>query len=182
MTLETGININMSIIKKENPLIDISVQEPEWEVLKDIEAIIKLTVNKVMDHAILPNAVLNRDLEISMVLANDDLVQILNSEYREKDSPTNVLTFASLDDENIPDTGLLHLGDVILSYQTIEREAREQGKFLLDHIKHLTVHGVLHLLGYDHEDEDEANDMETLEIRILENIGVQNPYTEVDFG
>ena len=115
------------------------------------------------------------------MLANDDLMQILNREYREKDKPTNVLTFANLDSEDIEPEGLLNLGDVILSYDTIHRETQEQGKFLLDHIRHLTVHGVLHLLGYDHRDEDEANDMETLEIRILETLGVQNPYTETGF-
>lgn len=169
----------MNIANKCKPNIEISVQDPEWEKMGDIHDIIKLVAKTALNSAILPKEVIDRDMEISIVLANDDLVQVLNREYRQKDKPTNVLTFATLDEEEIPTAGILNLGDVILSYQTIEREAQEQGKFPMDHIKHLTVHGVLHLLGYDHQEDDEANDMETLEIRILEQLGVQNPYTEM---
>lgn len=166
---------------KEWPIVDISVQDPAWETLGAIDDIILLIAQTTLKYAIMPKAVMGRDLEISIVLANDDLVQVLNREYREKDKPTNVLTFATLDSEEPATEGPLNLGDVVLSYQTIERECQEQGKFILDHVKHLTVHGVLHLLGYDHRDDDEATDMETLEIRILERLGVQNPYTETDF-
>lgn len=171
----------MKLPEKIKPNIEISVQDPEWDKMGDIFNIIKLTATIALNSALLPKSCIDRDLEISIVLANDDLVQILNREYREKDNATNVLTFASLDSEEIPTTGILNLGDVILSYQTIERESQEKGVFPIDHIKHLTVHGILHLLGYDHQTEDEANDMETLEIRILEQMGVQNPYTETGF-
>lgn len=163
------------------PAIDISVQDPVWEKLGDIENIINIASIKALTAAIMPKFTHGRALEISVVLGNDDLVQVLNREYRDKDQPTNVLTFASLDSEDFDADMMidpLNLGDVILSYQTIEREAKEQGKFFLDHLRHLTVHGVLHLLGYDHQTDDEANDMETLEIRILEQLDVQNPYTE----
>lgn len=161
--------------------IDISIQDPEWELIKDIHQIIETTAVTALNSALLPKAAQDRELEISIVLANDDLVQVLNREYREKDKPTNVLTFASLDDpEGIPEEGALNLGDIILSFQTLEREAQEQGKYPLDHIRHLTVHGILHLLGYDHQTDEEANDMETLEITILQKLGVQNPYTEMN--
>ena len=169
----------MTIPQKLKPNIEISVQDPEWEKMGDIHDLIKVIAKTALNSALLPKVATGRDLEISIVLANDDLVQVLNREYRQKDEPTNVLTFASLDDGDVPEQGILNLGDIILSYQTIEREAQEQGKFPIDHIRHLTVHGVLHLLGYDHINEDEANDMETLEIRILEQLGVQNPYTEM---
>ena len=175
MTSETAVKENL-------PEIDISVQDPQWEVIGDIEDIVRKTASVTLTKAIMPKAAYERDLEVSLVLANDDLVQVLNREYCQKDKPTNVLTFATLDSEEIPAEGVLNLGDVILSYQTIERECQEQGKFLLDHIRHMTVHGVLHLLGYDHTNDEEALDMETLEIRILEQLGVQNPYTETDFG
>jgi probable rRNA maturation factor len=171
----------MDTLNLKKPEIEISVQDPEWEKLDGIYNIVKLAAKTALNNAILPKECQDRDLEISLVLANDDLVHVLNNTYRDKDKPTNVLTFATLDEEEIPHEGVLNLGDVILSIQTIEREAQEQGKFLLDHIKHLIVHGVLHLLGYDHQSEDDANDMETLEIRILEQMGVQNPYTETDF-
>lgn len=170
-------SMTLGIGKKESPVIDISVQDPEWEALGDIDGLIRMIAKTALTYAIMPKEVLGRDLEISIVLANDDLVQVLNREYRDKDKPTNVLTFATLDSEEPATEGPLNLGDVILSYQTIERECQEQGKFVIDHVKHLTVHGVLHLLGYDHIDEDEATDMETLEIRILERLGVQNPYS-----
>ena len=161
------------------PQIDISVQDPEWNAMGDVEDIINKAAQTALTAALIPRFAEGRDLEVSVVLANDDLMQTLNREYREKDKPTNVLTFASLDDEEgLPTEGVLNLGDVILSFQTLEQESQEQGKFLLDHVKHMTVHGMLHLLGYDHETEDDATDMETLEIRILEKLGVQNPYTD----
>ncbi|MCI5059456.1 MAG: rRNA maturation RNase YbeY [Alphaproteobacteria bacterium] len=164
------------------PEIEVSVQDPAWEELDNIHDLVQLAATKTLSNAILPKIAVDRKLEASVVLANDDLVQVLNREYNEKDKPTNVLTFASLDDaQGIPEEGNLHLGDVILAFQTIEREAQEQGKFPLDHVKHLVVHGALHLLGYDHQTDEQATDMETLEIRILEQLGVQNPYTEADF-
>lgn len=164
-------------------VIDVSVQEPEWETFEAVADLVTMVAKKTLKTAMLPRIAQNRALEASIVLANDDLVHVLNREYRDKDQPTNVLTFASLDDEDqiTPEGENLNLGDVILSYQTIEREAQEQGKFMLDHFKHLIVHGVLHLLGYDHQNDEQANDMETLEIRILESLGVQNPYTEMAF-
>ncbi len=169
--------------KNLNHKIEISVQDPQWETMGDIHNIVMSVAKTTLTSAILPKIAFNRNLEASIVLANDDLVQVLNREYRGKDKPTNVLTFALLDGEDMtPEGEILALGDVIISFQTIEREAQEQGKFMLDHLKHMTVHGVLHLLGYDHETDEEANDMETLEIRILEQLGVQNPYIETEFN
>ena len=171
----------MNTAKPNPPIIDISLQDPEWERIGDIEKIIRQAIERTLATAMMPKTAIGRDLEVSIVLANDDLIQVLNREYREKDTPTNVLTFATLDSEEISTDGVLNLGDVILSFQTIQREAQEQGKFILDHVKHMTVHGVLHLLGYDHINDDEANDMETAEIGILAGLGVQNPYTDMDF-
>ncbi len=161
--------------------IEISIQDPIWEKLGNIEAIVKLSAEKALSSAQYPKEIRDHDLELSLVLANDDLLHVLNREYREKDSPTNVLTFASIDSEDYEQEAMMspyNLGDVLLSYDTIVKECQEQGKFLMDHIKHLTVHGVLHLLGYDHTNDDDATNMETLEIRILEQLDVQNPYTD----
>jgi len=161
--------------------LDISIQDPIWETIPNVEKLVEKAVNAAIAAAPLPREALQKDLEISLVLANDDLVQVLNREYRQKDRPTNVLTFATLDSA-MPQAGDdLNLGDIILAFQTIEREAAEQGKYLTDHLAHLTVHGTLHLLMYDHQTEDEANTMETLEIRILERLGVQNPYIEYTY-
>lgn len=160
--------------------IDVSVSEPEWnESFLELEDLAKQAVQIAIDMAVLPEPVRGRDLEISVVLANDDLLQVLNREYRQMDKPTNVLSFATLDsDDPPPPDGPFPLGDIILSYQTIDREAMEQGKFFRDHFVHMVVHGTLHLVGYDHMTEDEATIMETLEIRILEKMHIQNPYMD----
>lgn len=162
--------------------IEISVQCPNWEMIEGIEQIVTHTVMTTLKQAILPNIAQNRPLEVSVVLANNDLVQVLNREYRDKDKPTNVLTFATLDGDEPIVTVELGLGDVVLAYETIADEAKEQKKFKKDHIKHLLVHGTLHLLGYDHQTEEQATDMETLEIRILQSLGVENPYTDYHYG
>lgn len=162
------------------PIIDVSVSEPEWNAsFLDVESISNVAVDHTLRLAVLPEEVAGRQIEMSVVLANDDLIQILNREYRNMDKPTNVLSFANLDaDDPIPEYGPVHVGDIILSYQTIDREAKEQGKFFKDHFTHMLVHGTLHLLGYDHIDEHDATIMETLEIRILEKMNIQNPYMD----
>lgn len=160
--------------------IDVSVSEPEWNAsFLDVEEISHKAMTLALQNAILPKEIRGRELEASVVLANDDLIQILNREYRGMDKPTNVLSFATLDsDDPLPEEGPYPLGDIILSYQTIDREAAEQGKFFKDHFIHMIVHGTLHLLGYDHQTDDEATIMETLEIRILEKMNIQNPYMD----
>ncbi|MGE5504762.1 MAG: rRNA maturation RNase YbeY [Actinomycetota bacterium] len=116
--------------------------------------------------------------ELSIVLADDETVHALNRDWRGHDKPTNVLSFAALDDESapvVPGAPLL-LGDVVLAFETCLREAEEMGKPLADHMGHLVVHGVLHLLGWDHEDEDEAAEMEGLETSLLAALGIDDPY------
>jgi len=118
-------------------------------------------------------------LELSLVLADDARVQALNRDYRGRDKPTNVLSFAARDDATmpaIPDEPTA-LGDVVLALETTAAEAAAAGKPLADHAVHLTVHGVLHLLGYDHElGPAEAAEMESLEVAILATLDVANPY------
>ncbi len=159
-------------------IIDVSLSEPEWTAsFLDVEKLAAKAMKYTLRIAKLPDFLEDRDIEAAIVLANDDLIQVLNREYREKDKATNVLSFAGLDsDMPVPAEGPYPLGDIILSYQTIAREAKEQDKFFKDHFLHMIVHGTLHLLGYDHEDEDEATIMESMEIRILEKMNIQNPY------
>ena len=118
-----------------------------------------------------------RRTEVSVVLADDALVRRLNRQWRRIDAATNVLSFPSLDQELPPKAPFL-LGDVVLAYETVSREAQEQGKELADHLRHLVVHGILHLLGYDHEDPGQAEQMEALETQVLARLGVDDPYAE----
>jgi probable rRNA maturation factor len=117
-------------------------------------------------------------VELSLVLADDEVVRQLNRQYRGQDKPTNVLSFAALDDADAPTPtdGPLLLGDVILAFQTTAAEAAADDKTIGDHLAHLVVHGVLHLLGYDHDDDAEAALMEGRERLILAGLGIADPY------
>lgn len=115
--------------------------------------------------------------ELSVVLADDGLVRCLNRDYRGQDRPTNVLSFADLDGpgETLPGAPRL-LGEVVLARQTVMNEAKAQRKRPGHHFAHLVVHGVLHVLGYDHQSAPEAEAMEALERRVLADLGVADPY------
>ena len=108
--------------------------------------------------------------DVVLLLAADEAVQDLNQRFRDKDRPTNVLSFPAAE------SAFPHLGDVVLGYAYCAAEAEAQGKTLSDHLSHLVVHGVLHLLGRDHEDDAEAEEMEAEEREILAALGVADPY------
>ncbi len=111
--------------------------------------------------------------EITIRVVNEAESQLLNKTYREKDKPTNILSFPF---ESPPQVPCDLLGDLVICYPVVEVEASAQLKTLEDHWFHLLVHGSLHLLGFDHIEEDEAEAMESLEINILEKSGIKNPY------
>jgi probable rRNA maturation factor len=118
-------------------------------------------------------AYLKRDFskkEVSVVFAGDQEIQNLNKTFRHKDKPTNVLSFPS-DEKN-------ELGDIILAYETIVREAQESHTSAYNHTLHLIIHGFLHLLGYDHEEKKEAEVMMNMEIQILKDLNINNPYED----
>lgn len=125
-------------------------------------------------------------IEVSVTLSDDASVRDLNRDYRGKDAPTNVLSFAALESDDgasefdlAPDMPLI-LGDIIIARETCQREAHEQNKPLLHHLLHLSVHGTLHLVGYDHMVDDEAEHMEQLERHILAGMGIDDPYAPIE--
>jgi probable rRNA maturation factor len=114
--------------------------------------------------------------ELAVVLGDDALVRGLNKTWRGQDKPTNVLSFGASDGTPPAPGAPLLLGDVVLAFETVASEAAAQAKPLAEHLTHLVVHGVLHLLGYDHERAAEATRMEALETRILAGLGIADPY------
>ncbi len=117
-----------------------------------------------------------RDGEISLRIVDADEGQTLNRQYRERDYATNVLSFPV---ELPPGVKLPLLGDLVICAPVIAREARDQGKSLRDHYAHMSIHGTLHLLGFDHQDDADAERMESLERRLLAELGIDDPYREV---
>ena len=120
-------------------------------------------------------------VEIAITLSDDVEIRDLNRDWRGKDKPTNVLSFPGLEGAMagfLPPDAPRPLGDIILAFETCRAEAEEQGKSLADHARHLVVHGVLHLLGFDHEDDAEAEEMEALETLVLAGLGIADPYGE----
>jgi probable rRNA maturation factor len=117
--------------------------------------------------------------ELSLVFSDDATVKALNAEWRGKDSATNVLSFPAF--SLMPGDPLPQLlGDVILAFETTAREAAEEGKLIDHHVSHLVLHGLLHLLGYDHETDADAEDMESLELSILAKLAIPDPYAVID--
>jgi probable rRNA maturation factor len=141
------------------PDIEVEVEDPAWNAVPEVEALVRRAALAARP-----------DGGVVVLLADDDAVAELNQQFRHKAGPTNVLSFPAPENpENL-------LGDIALAYGVCAREAVEQGKTLADHLSHLTVHGVLHLAGYDHQTDDEAEAMEELERRLLAALGVSDPY------
>lgn len=153
--------------------VDVSVVAGGWEsALPGMRAVVRRAAesswNAQRDGAAADSA------EVSVVLADDTMMRKLNLDYRGKDTSTNVLAFPAEDDGAAGRARLL--GDVVLAFETVHREAAERSMSLADHVSHLVVHGMLHLLGRDHETDVHAAAMEALEIAILDGLGVANPY------
>ena len=126
-------------------------------------------------------------VELSVKLSDDAEVQGLNASFRGKDKPTNVLSFPMIQPDLIEaisntDDGEVLLGDIILAHETCAREAQERGVSLESHTTHLIIHGTLHLIGHDHENDADAEAMEVLEIRALETLGIADPYGDREPG
>ncbi|MES2343235.1 MAG: rRNA maturation RNase YbeY [Pseudomonadota bacterium] len=145
-------------------MIDVEIEDEAWSRdLRDIEALVTAAATAAL-------AAAQRAGAVVVLLTDDASVQDLNLRFRGKDSPTNVLSFPA------PETPEDHLGDIALAHGVCVREAAEQGKTLAHHLQHLVAHGVLHLVGYDHENDADAEDMEGLERVVMAGLGAPDPY------
>lgn len=150
----------------------------QWkEKLQDTKEIINSSVKESLRYFGLEEEL--KDKELSVLLTGDDHIAELNEELRGHSRPTNVLSFPHMDFINgVPEDDITSevFGEIIISYETLLKEAQEQGKEFNDHLAHLVVHSTMHLLGFDHIDEAEADKMENIEIEILSKLGISNPY------
>lgn len=123
-----------------------------------------------------------KDFTVNLCLSDDTNVHQLNLEFRGFDKPTNVLSFANIDSEDFDNMlefeDIIEMGDIIIAFETMKKEAVEQEVSFKDHFCHLWAHGLLHILGYDHIEEDERLEMEQIEISVLNKLGIKNPYQE----
>ncbi len=152
-------------------VIDIQRHSAHWRTVPNSTTLVRRAARAALKHgaiATLPDA------QIAIALADDAMVRSANRAWRASDKPTNVLSFPAVPAPSLPTAPFL--GDVIIAYETVAAEAAEEGKPLGDHLTHLVVHGVLHLLGYDHMTKPEAELMERREALILATLGVPDPY------
>lgn len=161
---------SIEIAITDNVVATILIEDPSWyQLLNKIE---NRQLSHVMEQAIKGYDVVS-SLDFTIMLTDDSRMTALNQEFRQKATPTNVLSFPD-------DSDVHYLGDIAIGYGFMSREAYAEGKQEKDHFIHLLIHGVLHLLGFDHVNEDQAHVMETMETRILSAIGIADPYLLVD--
>lgn len=154
-------------MSSKSPIINFIFLEPLWE---KVSASLAADAHMALETA---SSILKKNFsndELSIVFSHDSEIQSLNKTFRHQDKPTNVLSFPSDEPQE--------LGDIILAYETVRREAKALNISMTHHTIHLIIHGFLHLLGYDHEKENEAKIMEKLEINILKQLNIDNPYED----
>lgn len=150
------------------PAIDVIVDSKMWTTEPDAEEIVRRAIVQAAD------IVTAGDVELAVMLTDDAAIRALNNQWRGLDKPTNVLSFPA--PAALQGDSPVHLGDIAIAYETVAREAESEGKPLAHHLAHLAVHGFLHLLGYDHESEPEAEAMEQQERAILARLRIPDPY------
>jgi probable rRNA maturation factor len=153
------------------PTIDIAVESPLWTPMKGIAALVERAVTATLSDVQIE---LRAEVELSVLLCDDSRIRTLNRDWRSIDEPTNVLAFPAIAAE--PLNAVKMLGDIVLAFETVDREAQRDGQPFEDHLGHLLVHGLLHLLGHDHGTPDEAEQMEAIERRVLQALNIADPY------
>jgi len=151
--------------------IDILIESDGWHEIDGAGYMVQRAHEACLEHI---GSIAGR--ELSVLLSSDEAVAALNARFRGIDKPTNVLSFPASSEITVLGMERAPLGDIVIAYETVIREAREQNKAPSSHLAHLVVHGILHLAGYDHDSDDEAEQMETLERELLAGLGIPDPY------
>ena len=169
-------------------LIDLETKSKKWNEEKNIEELVEKICQKIIPLTDLKKLLTkNFGLEIAVSLVSDAQIKKINQQFRDKNKATDVLSFSNLDENLIRQIGLkkaigacnyLLLGDIVIAYETVKKESLAQKKKFHEHLTHLILHSILHLIGFDHEDEKMAKIMENLEIKILKTLKIQNPYQQ----
>ena len=163
-------------------ILEVAVEaDEEWDSSRSWTSLARKAAEAAIAESAFPQlADAERSVEISVTLTGDEQVRALNAEWRGKDKPTNVLSFPMADERDLSRANVdgpeLLLGDIVLAHGVCEAEASGKGVSVEQHAMHLLVHGTLHLLGYDHHGDAEAEDMEAREVRALARLGIANPY------
>jgi probable rRNA maturation factor len=159
--------------------------DEEWDSSSGLRVAWDQLVRRAAEAAIAESAFpqlasAERPIELSVRLTSDDQVQALNARWRGRDKPTNVLSFPMLDQSELDQANFagqeMLLGDIIMAHGVCTSEAADKNIPVEQHAAHLLIHGTLHLLGYDHQDDEQATDMEQRETRALERLGIADPY------
>jgi probable rRNA maturation factor len=158
------------------PMTEVLVVAECWQHEPDAEAVIQRAIAAAVESV---DADVG-DAELAVMLTDDPGIRTLNNNWRGIDKPTNVLSFPALQTEGArkPGDAPRMLGDVAIAYETTRREADAEGKPFEHHLSHLAIHGFLHLIGYDHENDADADEMESLETEILQQLGIPDPYAD----
>lgn len=160
-------------VRPRRPTVDIVIESPLWRAQRNAKALLRRAIGAAA------STVSTTEGEVAVVLTDDSAIRSLNRDWRCKDVATNVLSFPATPARDADGAPRL-LGDIVIAYETTEREARAERKLFAHHLAHLAVHGFLHLAGYDHAADDEADAMERLETAILARLDVPNPYPVPD--
>lgn len=161
--------------------IEIAQDNDNWDLYNEINTkLFEEVLSKVIEKY--PNLSAIANIELSVLLTGNKRIKYLNQEFRNENSATNVLSFPDLEIdfrrilEFEPDLDYIYLGDVAFAFEIISEEAQEKNIPFLNHFKHLLVHSILHLLGYDHQNDEEAEIMQDVEVKILQNFSIPSPY------
>ncbi|MSO66428.1 MAG: rRNA maturation RNase YbeY [Pseudolabrys sp.] len=161
-------------LRASAPTIDIQIASPLWDAQPKASQTVRDAI------AAAAAALASADGEVSIVLTDDAGIKKLNRDWRGIDKATNVLSFPAA--ELKPGGGAKMLGDIVVAYETLERECADEDRVFLHHLAHLTVHGFLHLIGYDHQTDSDADEMEGLESKIMSAMKMPDPYLSRELG